>query len=70
MIYFVYNNFTGETLIQLFCKSDVESDYKYGRELKPYAEPKHLDYELLIEKEAIRHLNTYTFIFRISKGQI
>ena len=65
MIYLNYNNLDGETQEKLLRRSKAEVEWRHGRELKFYAESNQLDYDLLIEEEAIRNLDTYKFIFTI-----
>lgn len=60
-----YNNLDGETQDRLLSKSRNEIEKRYGRDLKKYAKEYGLDYEALLNEEAIRNLYNYTFRFTI-----
>lgn len=65
MIYLNYNNLDGETQEQLLRQSKEEIEERHGNELKTYAIIHHLDYEGILEEEAIRNLYTYQYVFNI-----
>ena len=63
MVYLNYNNLDGETQEMVLCRSKAEIDRKHGRELWIYAESIQLDFDVILEEEAIKNLYTYRFIF-------
>ena len=65
MIYLNYNNLDGETQEKLLHRSRAEVDRRYGKELRKYAEYKRLDFDVILEEEAIKNLYTYKFMFTI-----
>lgn len=44
-------------------REEVES--RYGEQLRNYAECHYLDYDELVEQEAIRNLYTYDYVFNM-----
>jgi len=65
MVYLNYNNLDAETQQRLLQNSKKEVEKTYGEELKSYAQEFHLNYEMLLDEEAVRHLYSYHFIFNI-----
>lgn len=65
MIFLNYNNLDAETQEYLLGKSKKEVLIKYGKELKTYAVENHIEYETLLEEEAIKNLYNYTFVFNV-----
>ena len=65
MVYLNYNNLDGETQEKLLRRSKTEVHRKYGKELRIYAESNQLDYDIILEEEAIKNLYTYKFIFTV-----
>lgn len=65
MVYLNYNNLDGETQERLLFQSKKEIEELHGRELQIYAVQNQLDYDLILEEEAIRNLYSYKFIFNI-----
>ena len=65
MIYLNYNNLDAETQQRLLENSKKEVEQTYGKELKSYAQEFHLNYETLLDEEAVKHLYSYQFIFNI-----
>lgn len=65
MIYLNYNNLDEETQQRLLENSKKDVEHYYGEELKSYALEFHLNYEMLLEEEAIKNLYNYHFIFNI-----
>ena len=65
MIYINFNNLDDETQQRLLSisKKDVES--RYGNDLKTYAQEQHLDYQNVLDVEAIRNLYNYKYVFNI-----
>ncbi|WJJ95698.1 hypothetical protein [Algibacter luteus] len=59
MVYLNYNNLDAKTQQHLLSisKEDVES--KFGESLKAYAKSHHLNYDTILEEEAIKNLYNY-----------
>ncbi len=60
-----FNNLDGETQQKLMQQSKQEVVQKYGEDLKKYAAENYLDYDSLLEEEAIKNLYTHKFKFTI-----
>lgn len=65
MVYINYNNLDEETQSELLAMSKKDVEYRFGDDLKAYANKNHLDYEIILEEEAIKNLYSYTYIFNI-----
>ncbi len=65
MVYLNYNNLDAETQNRLLQNSKHEVEQQSGNDLKAYAIENHLDYETLLEEEAIRNLYNYKYVFNI-----
>ena len=65
MVYLNYNNLDGGTQQKLLKKSKAEIEEKYGRDLQVYAVKNQLEYDVILEEEAIRNLYDYKFTFTI-----
>ncbi len=65
MVYLNYNNLDAETQQRLLENSKKDIEQIYGEELKSYADEFHLNYETLLEEEAVKNLYNYHFIFNI-----
>lgn len=64
-MYLNYNNLDVETQEHLLAQSKMEVSKKYGKELQAYSNEHQLEYESLLEEDAIKNLNTFKFVFRI-----
>jgi hypothetical protein len=65
MVYLNYNNLDAETQQHLLSVSKEEVKYKFGNELKAYAKEHYLNYDDVLEEEAIRNLYNYQYVFNI-----
>ena len=65
MVYLNYNNLDGETQEKLLRRSKAEVERRHGKELQTQAEFNQLDFDVILEEEAIKNLYTYKFIFTI-----
>ncbi len=65
MVYLNYNNLDDETQNHLLSVSKEELESKFGDEIKAYAKEHYLDYDVLLEEEAIRNLYNYQYVFNI-----
>lgn len=65
MIYLNYTNLDAETQERLLAKSKMEISKKYGEEIQVYSNENQLEYDVLLEEEAIRNLYNYKFTFNI-----
>lgn len=65
MIYLNYSNLNEETKEQLFQNSKKEVEQHLGDDIRSYAEKYHINYDTMIEEEALRNLYSYKYIFNI-----
>ena len=65
MVYINYNNLDDETQQRLVSVSKKDVEQKFGNELKRYAEENHMEYDTLLEEEALRNLYSYHYVFNI-----
>jgi len=65
MIYLNYSNLNEETKEQLFQNSKKDVEQQLGDDIRSYAEKHHINYETMIEEEALRNLYSYKYIFNI-----
>lgn len=65
MIYLNYNNLDAETQNRLLQNSKKEVEQKIGDDLMSFAKVHCLDYDALLEEEAIKNLYSYKFVFNI-----
>ena len=60
-----FNNLDLETQEKLMQQSKQEVELKFGEDLKKYADENFLDYDSLLEEEAIKNLYNHKFKFTI-----
>lgn len=60
-----FNNLDRETQEKIMQQSKHEIERKFGEDLKKYADENHLDYDSLLEEEAIKNLYNHKFKFTI-----
>ena len=65
MVYLNYNNLDKETQERLLSMSKEEVESRFGEQLRNYAETQYLDYDELVEQEAMCNLYTYDYVFNI-----
>ncbi|MFV9549953.1 hypothetical protein [Algibacter sp. PT7-4] len=65
MVYINYNNLDDETQQRLVSVSKKDVEQKFGNDLKRYVEENHIEYDTLLEEEAIRNLYSYNYVFNI-----
>ncbi len=65
MLYLNYNNLDDETQQRLVSISKKDVEQKFGNDLKRYAQEHQLDYDTLLDEEAIRNLYSYDYVFNI-----
>jgi hypothetical protein len=65
MVYLNYNNLNEETKERLLQNSKKDVEQKFGEDIKAYANKHHINYDAMIEEEAIRNLYSYRYIFNI-----
>jgi len=65
MVYLKYNNLDEETQERLIASSREDIENKFGKNLKAYAKEHHLNYEILLQEEAIRNLYNFRYVFNI-----
>ncbi len=65
MVYLNYNNLNEETKERLFKNSKEDVEQQFGDGIRSYAEKHYLNYDAIIEEEALRNLYSYQYIFNI-----
>ncbi|WBL24225.1 hypothetical protein [Zunongwangia sp. HGR-M22] len=65
MIYLNYTNLDKQTQERLLSMSKKEVENLFGNQLKNYAQQQDVNYDTLLEEEAIRNLYNYDFVFNM-----
>ena len=65
MVYLNYNNLDDKTQQHLLSVSKEDIERQFGDKPKTYAKEHHLNYDTLLQEEAIRNLYNYSFVFNI-----
>ena len=65
MVYLNYSNLDSKTQERLVSVSKKDVEQKFGNDLKQYAKVHHLEYDALLEEEALRNLYSYRYVFNI-----
>ena len=65
MVKLNFNNLDVETQEKLLTTSKVEIEKRFGKDLKTYALENGLNFDELLNEEAIRNLYNYQFMFRL-----
>jgi len=65
MVYLNYTNLDSETQEGLLSMSKKEVENRFGKQLKSYAQHHYINYDTLLEEEAIRNLYNYNFVFNM-----
>ena len=65
MVYLNYTNLDNETQERLVSVSKKDVEHKFGNDLKRYAEEHHIEYDILLEEEALKNLYSYDYVFNI-----
>jgi len=65
MVYLNYNNLDDKTQQHLLSVSKEDIERQFGDKLKTYAKEHHLNYDTLLQEEAIRNLYNYSYVFNI-----
>ncbi len=65
MVYLNFTNLDAETQERLIEASKEDVENKFGKQLKQYAKEHYLDYDVLLDEEAMRNLYTYNYVFNI-----
>lgn len=65
MVELNYNNLDAETQEKLLSTSKTEIEKRFGKDLKTYALENGLNFDELLNEEAIRNLYNYQFMFRL-----
>ncbi|SHG54423.1 hypothetical protein SAMN05444148_0388 [Winogradskyella jejuensis] len=65
MVYINFTNLDNETQQKLLSDSKEDVKRKFGNQLKRYAQENHINYDTLLEEEAMRNLYSYNFVFNI-----
>ncbi|MCX2682173.1 hypothetical protein OOZ15_19690 [Galbibacter sp. EGI 63066] len=65
MVYLNYNNLDAGTQERLLSMSKKDVESRFGEQLKSYAREHYINYDTLLEEEAIRNLYNYDYVFNI-----
>ncbi|WP_299317981.1 hypothetical protein [uncultured Maribacter sp.] len=65
MVKLNYNNLDVETQEKLLSTSKAEIEKRFGKDLKTHALENGLNFDELLNEEAIRNLYNYQFMFRL-----
>lgn len=65
MVYLNYNNLDNDTQNRLLSMSKKDIERRFGKQLRNYAKEHYVNYETLLEEEAIRNLYNYKYVFNI-----
>ncbi|HEX9827737.1 MAG TPA: hypothetical protein VGA80_14145 [Flavobacteriaceae bacterium] len=65
MIYLNYTDLNEEAQERLLQNSKRDVEQKFGDDIKTYAQAHHINYDTMLEEEALRNLYTYQFVFNI-----
>ncbi|MDY7396816.1 hypothetical protein UMM65_16330 [Aureibaculum sp. 2210JD6-5] len=65
MVYLNYNNLDDETQERLLSISKKEVENRFGEQFRNYAREHFVNYQTLLEEEAIRNLYNYKYVFNI-----
>lgn len=65
MVYLNYSNLDAETQQKLLSNSKEDVARKFGNDLKKYAREHHINYDTLLEEEAMRNLYSYDYVFNV-----
>jgi hypothetical protein len=65
MVYLNYTNLDSETQERLLSMSKEEVEKRFGEQLRNYAREHYVNYDTLLEEEAIRNLYNYDFVFNM-----
>lgn len=65
MVYLNYTNLDAETQDRLLSISKMDVENRFGDQLKTYAREHHINYDTLLEQEAMRNLYNYDYVFNI-----
>lgn len=65
MIYLNYSNLNAETKERLFQDSKKDVEQKFGSDIRNYAKQHVVNYNKMLEEEALRNLYNYKYIFNI-----
>lgn len=65
MVYLNFSNLDKETQLRLVSVSKKDVEQKFGNDLKRYAKAHHMEYDTLLEEEALKNLYSYDYVFNI-----
>lgn len=65
MIYLNYTNLDAATQQRLLESSKKDVERTFGKSLRAYAKKHFINYEQLLEEEALRNLYNYQYVFNI-----
>ncbi|QCX40283.1 hypothetical protein FF125_18190 [Aureibaculum algae] len=65
MVYLNYNNLDEETQQYLLSVSKEDVESRFGEQIRDYAKEHYINYQTMLEEEAIRNLYNFKYIFTI-----
>lgn len=65
MVYLNYSNLNEEIQERLRSMSKKEVEERFGKQLRNYAREHCVNYQTLVDEEAIRNLYSYDYVFNI-----
>lgn len=65
MVCLNFTNLDAETQNRLIATSKEDVESSFGEQLKQYAKKHHIDYEVLLDEEAMRNLYNYNYVFNL-----
>ena len=65
MIYLNYSNLDAATQQRLLANSKKDVERIFGNSIRSYAKKHFINYEQMLEEEALRNLYNYTYVFNI-----
>ena len=65
MIYLNYTNLDAATQERLLKTSKKDIELRFGKSIRAYAKEHFINYEQLLEEEALRNLYNYQYVFNI-----
>ena len=65
MIYLNFSDLNGEAQERLLESSKKDVEQKFGDDIRKYSKKYCINFDVMIEEEALRNLYSYTYVFNI-----
>lgn len=65
MIYLNYNNLDDDTQKRLLSMSKKDVESRFGEQIRNYAKKHYVNYQTILEEEAIQNLYNYKYVLNI-----